>query len=143
VRGRGRGRGRGGNSRTLEFGEIVLSDDEEISEGSKEEYEEEEAREDGVLDVGGQLWVLGAGRTVDHALCSGYARAAEYKLHNFTEKRELIFFQSVFPISTVEGMATRMTSKGVELGFGSSWAVTHGEVWRSLGYDMAIMVLHS
>jgi hypothetical protein len=70
----------------------VLSDDEEVSEGSKEEYEEEEASEDGVLDVGGQLWVLGAGRTIDPALRSCYSRGAEYKLHNFTEKRELDFF---------------------------------------------------
>jgi hypothetical protein len=40
-------------------------------------------------------------------------------------------------------MAAEMTSKGVELGFVSSWLVTHGEVWRFLGYNMAIMVLHS
>jgi hypothetical protein len=40
-------------------------------------------------------------------------------------------------------MVAVMTSKSVGLGLGSSWAVTHGEIWRFLGYNMAIMVLHS
>jgi hypothetical protein len=87
--------------------------------------------------------VSSASRTVDLALPSEYARGAECKLHNFTEKYEDGIFNLSFLFSlSKECIPAAIISLGVELGLGGSWAVSHGEVWRVFGYNMAIMVLY-
>ena len=65
-----------------------------------------------MLDVGGQLRVLGASRKVDPALRSGYARGAELNLHSKLENRELEFQKSVFPIFTVESRRGKYWGNG-------------------------------
>jgi hypothetical protein len=48
-------RGRGWNPRTLEVGEAILSDDEEVNENLDEENEGEGPSEGEILNVGRQL----------------------------------------------------------------------------------------
>jgi hypothetical protein len=78
------------SSHCVEVGEVIPSGDEGVSKGSEEE-DKEGSSVDGVLNVGGQLWVLSAGRTVDPALRSGYARRAGYKLHKLLKSVSWIF----------------------------------------------------
>jgi hypothetical protein len=86
--------------------------------------------------------VLDPRRIVDPPLRSGYAIGVEFKLQNFSDKCDLNHFHFVFPICAVEVMGAAMLSKGGDDGW-CSWAVTHGEVWRIIRYDMAIMLLYS
>ena len=36
-----------------------------------------------------------------------------------------------------------MTTAGCALGFGSGWFVSPGEVWQFVGYNLALMLLHT
>jgi hypothetical protein len=36
-----------------------------------------------------------------------------------------------------------MTRRGLELGFGAGWEVTHGEVWQFFAYNMTILICHT
>ena len=50
---------------------------------------------------------------------------------------------AVFPSHLIAEIAICMTERDGLLGFGSTWEVSVGEAWRFLGYNMAIMVLHT
>jgi hypothetical protein len=43
----------------------------------------------------------------------------------------------------LETTATEMTRRGLELGFGVGWEVTHGEVWQFFAYNTAIVICHT
>ena len=157
IRGRGGDRGRGGRGRGKgttraepedDVGLLELEDtsDESEESGNDEEegggaaYDEEEGD---TLKVGEMEWRKNQGRTIDPYRAQGHNRPAAFKLHAYTEKTELDYFLAAFPSDLVPELAVCMTEYGQELGFGASWEVTVGEVWRFLGYNMAIMLLHT
>jgi hypothetical protein len=43
----------------------------------------------------------------------------------------------------LETTATEITRRGLELGFGVAWEVTHGEMWQFFAYNMAILAFHA
>ena len=105
---------------------------------------EEQALVDGTMVVvGGVRWQTNVGRVVDPFLRSGYKDRAKFNLHNYTEATELQFFTKCFPYGEIEDMATEMTRNGLELGFGVGWSVSPGDIWQFLGYNMAMMLLHT
>ena len=93
--------------------------------------------------VGQQVWRKNQGRTIDPSKAHGHARPAAFKLYCYTEKSELDYFMAVFPSHLIAEIAVGMTDRGGLLGFGSTWEVSVGEAWRFIGYNMAIMVLHT
>jgi hypothetical protein len=43
----------------------------------------------------------------------------------------------------LETTGTEMLRRGLELGFGVGWEVTHGEVWQFFAYNIAILICHT
>ncbi len=84
-------------------------------------------------------------RNVDPFLQRGYNRGggAEYKLHNYTEKIERDYFESMFPLDLIMEIATLMTAHGRLLGLGSEWTVSNGDVIGFLAYNFAILMFHT
>ena len=163
ARGRGRGRGRvparcrGGRRRVseprrrnrsdearpsddylLDFDPNDQSSDSTASETDKERVQVLDDR----LKVGDVVWIKSQGRVVDPMANDGYQRPPRYKLHGFTCKNELEFFESFFPTNLINETAACMTQNGQRIGFGTTWEVTPGLVWSFLGYNMAILTLN-
>ena len=88
-------------------------------------------------------WDKMAGRTFDPFIHRGFNRRAEFKLYNYTEKKEIDYFESMFPWHLIPEVATLMTSRGCLLGFGSEWTVTRGDVIGFLGLNFAILLFHN
>ena len=162
--GRGRGRGRGGrrvNGRgrgrsrsapdsgkeatvpTAMAGEVEIDDDGEDTE-TEEDSGDEGVEADNVLKMrDGQVWKKGVGRTVDPFLQKGYQHAARLRLPGSTEKNEMEYFLACFPRDLITEISELMTIKGRQLQFGLGWEVTPGEVYTFLGYNVAILLLHT
>jgi len=64
-------------------------------------------------------WNKMAGRTIDPFVKRGFKRRAELKLHNYTEKKEIDYFESMFPCHLIPKIATLMIARDCLLGFGS------------------------
>ena len=153
VRGRGRGRGRArgrgrnrayGGDRNAEpppLGQVDIEREDESSTSEKEDVEEDVGEIE--LEVGGVVWFKNQGRVVDPMATFGYQRPPLYKLHGFTTKNELEFFQSFFPVNLINETAACMTTNGRRLGYGTHWEVTPGMLWLFFGYNMAILTLHT
>jgi hypothetical protein len=99
--------------------------------------EDEEADADGDDDSDGNFilakdgtafvrWEKMSGHTVNPFVQRGFNRRAEFKLHNYTEKREIDYFESMFPWHLIPKIATLMTTRDYLLGFDSEWVVTRG-----------------
>ncbi len=80
---------------------------------------------------------------MDPFLQRGYNRRAEYKLHNYSEKTKLEYFESMFPWNLIAGIASLMTARGRLLAMGSEWVVTRGDVIGFLAYNFAILVFNN
>jgi hypothetical protein len=119
--------------------ENVLSSDSD-SESDPDEPEQEAGD---VLDLNGVKWKKGAGRNVDPFRVRGWNRPAELRLFNYTERKEVDYFQACFPSDLVTQIAEATTLRGQQLGLGHAWKVTPGEIWQFLGYNLAVMLFHT
>ena len=130
----------------LADGEVIVSDSdgsivEESDSGSEDESEAGVIiAKDGTAFV---RWEKMAGRTVDPFVQRGYNRRAEFKLHNHTEKKEIDYFESMFPWHLIPEIAALMTTRGCLLGFGGDWTVTRGDVIGFVGMNFAILLFHT
>ncbi len=88
-------------------------------------------------------WEKMAGRTVDPFVQRGFNKRTEFKLHNYTEKNEIDYFDFMPSWHLIPEFATLMTARGCLLGFGSEWDITRGEVIGFLFLNYAILLFHT
>ncbi len=157
-RGRGRGRGRGhrrgrGRGRqapqvntNLVVGEVAIDESDESEDNKSDSYYGEESESDTIRAKDGTgfvTWNKMEGRNVDPFVQRGYNRRAEFKMHNYTEKTESDYFESMFPWHLLPEIAALMTARSRLVGFGSEWNVTHGDLIGFLCINFAILVFHT
>jgi len=104
-RGRGHGRGRGRHGKAVEddlhAGEVTIDDSyASLDTDSAPNVEDAEYETIILVKNGNSLveWNKMEGRILDPFLQKSYNERAEFKLHNYTEKIEREFFESVLPM---------------------------------------------
>ncbi len=85
-------------------------------------------------------WKKMEGHTIKPFLKRGYNRRAEYKLHNYTEKTTLEYFESMLPWNQITNIATLITARGQLLAMKSEWVVTRGDVIGFLAFKFSIIM---
>ena len=128
---------------TLNLDEVEFHVSGDTSESS-DDGEQAASEAQTIVTSGGVTWQKGQGRTVDPFAKDGYKAPAVLKLHRYMDESELAYLLACFPSSLVNQIASLMTKRGRDvLGFGAAWEVTPGEVYLFLGYNIAILILHT